>query len=152
MERRCAASMPVAMSAIIHWMAWKELMERPNCLRCLAYRTASSRHALEMPMAWDAMPMRPLSRALMATLNPSPGLPMRFSFATRQSSKMSSTVLEARSPILSSRDPTENPGVPRSMIKAERPLLPFSGPVRAMRLITSAYAPWVMNTLVPLIR
>ncbi len=60
----------------------------------------------------------------MATMNPMPSRPSRFSFGMRQSWKMSSRVAEARMPILFSFLPNVNPGVSFSTMNAEIPRMP----------------------------
>ena len=99
------------MSASLNWIAWKVAIGFPNCTLSLAYSTASSRAARPIPQAWAPMPIRPASRPESICLNPWPGFPSRFSAGTSASSKTSSAVPEARSPIFSSTFPIRNPGV-----------------------------------------
>jgi len=118
-----AASMRVAMSAILNWMAWKSDMGLPNCTRSLEYFTDSSRQHLAMPRAWEAMPMRPESSVVSICRNPLPGSPRMASLGMRASWNTSSEVPEPRMPSLSSTLPTENPSVSsRSMTNWVMPL------------------------------
>ena len=57
------------------------------------------------------------SRPDIKTPAPSPTLPSTLSSGTKQSSKMSSHVLEPRIPILSSFGPDEKPAKPRSTLR-----------------------------------
>ena len=82
--------------------------------------------------------------------NPRPSGPSIALAGTRRSSNESETVLDARSPILSSCRPTWSPLVPPSTRKQLIPLLP-STPVRAQTMITPARSPEVIHCLLPLI-
>ena len=62
-----------------------------------------------MPSESAAIEMRPPSSTRMASMNPSPSLPSRFSAGTKQSSKISSAVSLARRPSLFSFFPGRNP-------------------------------------------
>ncbi len=64
--------------------------------------------------------------ALMATRNPSPSSPIRFSTGTRTSSKSMRPVLPARIPSLPWSVPVVRPGIPRSTMKAVIPLWRFA--------------------------
>ena len=75
-----------------------------------------------MPWAWAAMPMRPLSKVVIAILNPMPSAPSKFSFGMAASSKMMLLVEEARMPSFSSFLPRETPGVFMGTTKALMPL------------------------------
>src|SRR3989344_1398506 len=97
----------------------------PNCRLSFEYLTHASMHPCIMPTQPDATPYLPLSRALMATLKPSPTLPSTASFGILQSSNISSAVLEALSPSLPFISFVEKPGPPFSTIKAVIPLCPF---------------------------
>ncbi len=120
-----AASMFTAISAKINRRPWNFAIDCPNCFRFLAYFTASSRAAWATPTDWAAIPIRPLSRPVMAILNPSPSLPSKLSFGIRQFSNIRSTVSDARRPILSSIWPTLIPVVPWGTRNALIPLCPL---------------------------
>ena len=77
------------------------------------------------------MPGRDRSRICIASLNPWPSTPNRFSAGTRQPSKMSSPVVEPLIPSFGSIRPTWNPGRSASTRKAEMPLCPSVGSVFA---------------------
>ena len=145
---RRAASSSVALSASIHWIAWKSAIGFPNCCRSRAYLVDASRAAWAMPQAWLAMPMRPPSRAIIAILKPPPSSPSRALSGTKQRSSVRGTVLEARSPILSSALPGFIPGFPRSTRKQEIPRVP-APPVRAQTTNTPAWAPEVIHCFCP---
>ncbi len=80
-----------------------------------------------MPRAWAPTPGLEASKVFMAVMKPVPSRPRRFSTGTRQSSKMSSRVTEARIPILSSFFPKLNPGVPFSTTMTLAPRGPLVG-------------------------
>src|ERR1035438_7963516 len=109
---RRAASISVAMSASLNPIAWNSLIALPNCLRSLEYFTAASYAPCAIPSPSAAMEMRPPSSTRMASMNPSPSLPSRFSAGTSQSSKISSEVSLARRPSLFSFLPGANSFVP----------------------------------------
>jgi len=67
----------------------------------------------------------------MAIRKPSPSAPSRFAAGMRQSSKVSSPVVEPEIPIFGSSRATANPGVSASTTNAEMPLCPASGSVLA---------------------
>ena len=69
----------------------------------------------------------------------------------RQFSKMTSLVSLARIPSLSSFLPGVMPGVPRSTMKAEMPLVPAARSVTAMTTIVSPTRPCVVKVFDPLI-
>jgi hypothetical protein len=116
----------------------RPLVVRPNCTRSRAYFAAASRQACAIPIAWAATPMRPPSSACIATRNPCPTGPSRFSVGTRQSSKAISVVSEARRPILRIDVPSRRPGVFRSIRNAVMPRCFCSWLVRAMTRKRSA--------------
>src|SRR3972149_4907498 len=76
--RSLAASMSVAMSAIIQRIAWRSAIGRPNCTRVRAYSTAASREACAIPTACAAMLIRPQSKVSIAIRKPSPRRPSMF--------------------------------------------------------------------------
>jgi len=84
-----------------------------------------------MPTDHAPMPMRPLSRIFSVSKKPASISPRRCSSPTSTSSSTSSVVSDACRPIFSMRLPVRNPGVPRSMMNAVRPLAFFSGLVDA---------------------
>jgi hypothetical protein len=100
-------------------------------------------------VAWEAMPIRPPSRAASATRRPWPSSPSTAVAGTSQSSNVRETVLEERSPIFSSCRPTESPGLPPSTRKAVMPRLPAPMSVRAQTMITPARSPLVIHCFVP---
>ena len=111
---------------------------------------AHSRDACAIPSACAAMPIRPPSSVVIATLKPSPRLPSRFPFGTRQLSMMRLPVDEARMPSLSSFLPRENPGASVGTKKADRPLCFLSLSVVAMTTAACASCAFVIQALVPL--
>ena len=75
-----------------------------------------------MPSAWAATPMRPPSSVDIAILKPSPSSPSRFSAPTRQSSRNTWVVAEARMPSFFSFAPVRSPQASDGTRKAaERP-------------------------------
>src|SRR5947209_15599747 len=97
------------------------------------------------------MPMRPPSSADMAMGEPWPSSARSWSPRRRMSSKASETVVEARSPILSSCLPMWSPAWPPSTRKAEIPFEPRPGEVRAQTMITPARSPEVIHCFSPFI-
>src|SRR5205809_7384391 len=73
-------------------------------------------------LIWAPIPMRPVFNVSIATLYPTPTSPTTFAAGTSQPSRISSHVVEARMPSLSSFLPTLNPRKPRSTAKAVIPL------------------------------
>ena len=122
---RRAASISVAMSAIMNWIAWCIAIGTPNWTRSLEYSVANSNDARAMPTAIAATPGRVRSRVCMASLNPWFSSPSRFSSGTSMSLKLTVAVFEARWPILSSFLSTVTPQS-RSTTKAEMPRWPAS--------------------------
>ena len=120
---RRAASISIALSAIISRISWKSPMGRLNALRCWAYFTAASRAARATPTAPAAIPRRPLFRVRIACSHPFPRFPTRFPFGIRQSSNARSAVGLARSPsfVVVSTFVTLNPGVPFGTMKHDNP-------------------------------
>ena len=103
-----------------------------------------------MPRLRAAIEIRPPSSTRIASLKPSPSLPMRFSAGIAQSSNNNSAVSLARRPSLFSFLPDRNPGVPFSTTKPEMPpRVPFSRSVTARTSEQSAYVAFVMNVLPP---
>src|SRR5439155_1722555 len=84
-----------------------------------------------------------------AILNPWPSSPRRFAAGTRQPSKTSSAVSDARIPSLSSVLVTVNPGVPFSTTKAEMPRCPWARSVWQKTSANDASRPVVMKRLQP---
>ena len=80
-----AASISVSMSASMKPTAWWSMIRLPKVLRSPAYSAAASKAARAMPSACAAMPMRPQSSVLIATLKPLPGSPRTWSASTRWS-------------------------------------------------------------------
>ena len=74
-----------------------------------------------MPTASAPMEMRPPSRALIASMNPSPISPSTFADGTRQSSSTSSAVSLTRMPSLFSFFPGRMPGRSISTANAVMP-------------------------------
>ena len=72
-----------------------------------------------MPSACAATLGRDLFSEANRIFRPSPGLPSRLARGTRQLSKASVAVLDARVPILSSSRTTDSPGVPFSRTSTE---------------------------------
>ena len=91
-------------------------------MRSFAYLSAAARAPRATPIIWAPIPMRPVFNVSMATLYPRPTSPTTFVAGTSQPSRISSQVLDARMPSLSSFLPTENPLNPRSTAKAVMPL------------------------------
>ena len=75
--------MSVSISASFSRVPSKLASGWPNCRRVLAYSSASSNAARAIPSACAPTPIRPLSRALIATRKPSPSAPSWFSIGTR---------------------------------------------------------------------
>src|ERR1700732_3123553 len=94
--------------------------------------------------------MRPSFSVSIAILYPLPTSPSTFSFGTRQSSRISSQVEEARIPSLSSFLPTVNPGKLFSIRNAVIPLYPFDASTVANRMNNPASLPFVIQSLRPL--
>src|SRR5881398_3793206 len=84
-----------------------------------------------MPRPCAATPGRERSRMRIAILKPSPSSPSRFPAGTRQSSNVSSPVVEPRMPIFGSSRATSNPGASASTTNAEMPAWPASASVLA---------------------
>src|SRR2546427_12442337 len=103
--RRRAASISTADCAIISRINWKSPIGRPNALRSFTYFDAASRAARATPTAPAAMPLRPPFRVRIAWFQPSPFLPIRFSFGMRQTSNARSA--DGASLNLGSDDVTE---------------------------------------------
>ena len=122
------------------------------CSLPLRARTAraSSTAACAMPSAWPEIPIRPESRARIATVNPWPSAPRRFSAGTTTSSSTSSPVGEPLSPIFLNTCPTRSPGVADGTRNALTPAAFSPGPVRANTTYRPAWPTLVMKTLVPL--
>ncbi len=122
---RRAASSSVALSASIHWMAWKSAMGRPKAWRSLAYVVAASSAALADA---DGLRSDPDSSAVERhhrDAEAHPGLAeQRASSGSRHSSKVSGTVLEPRSPILSSGAADDQPRCVLFDEEAGNPLRP----------------------------
>ena len=102
-----------------------------------------------MPTACAAMPMRPASSVPSAILNPCPTSPSRWAAGTRQRSKRSSAVSEARMPSLSSVLTTVKPGVPFSTRKALMPRCPAARSVCAKTRAAPASRPLVTKIFRP---
>src|SRR6185437_13003884 len=81
---------------------------------------------------------------------PPPSRPSRLAAGTRTSSKNSSAVSCAWSPILSSLRPRLKPSMPRSTTSRLMPWAPFSESVRATTMTRSDWMPFVMKVLAPL--
>ena len=101
------------------------------------------------PIIWAPIPIRPVFNVSIATLYPTPTSPTTFAAGTSQPSRISSHVLEARMPSLSSFLPTEKPLNPRSTAKAVMPLYPFVKSVFAKMMKSPASAPFVIHSLRP---
>ena len=84
-----------------------------------------------IPSACAATPGRERSRIRIAILKPSPSSPSRFAAGMRQSSKVSSPVVEPEIPSFGSSRATAKPGASVSTRKAEMPECPPSGSVFA---------------------
>ena len=104
-----------------------------------------------MPTDQAPMPMRPLSSTFSVSKKPLSMSPRRCSSPTVTSSKISSVVSEARSPILWIFLPVRKPGMPRSTMNAVNPFAFFSGLVEAITTNTPPTDPCVMKVFVPLI-
>ena len=102
-----------------------------------------------VPVAWEAIPIRPPSSAVSASRSPCPSCPSTASAGISQSSKVIDTVLEERIPIFSSCRPTCIPGVPPSTRKAVMPFFPAATSLRAQTMTTPARSPLVIHCLVP---
>ena len=70
-----AASVRIAMSAIMNWTPWKSAMAWPNCLRSFTYAMVASSAPCAMPTAWAPMVSRVWSRVRSAVLKPVPSSP-----------------------------------------------------------------------------
>ena len=141
--------MATAMSASIHWIIWCSPIGTPKAFRSRAYATERAYAPAAIPSAWAAIPTRPPSIADRAILNPWPSSPRRFAAGTRQPSKTSSAVSDARIPSLSSVLVTVNPGVPFSTTKAEMPRCPWARSVWQKTSANDASRPVVMKRLQP---
>ena len=109
-----------------------------------------------MPMAPIATAGRVASSMSMAPMAPGPvalpslSKPRRASSATKQSSKITWAVCEARTPSLRSLRPWRIPGLSFSMTKPAIPAGPALRSVVAKATWRSAMPPLVQNCLVPL--
>ena len=130
-------------------MFWKAAKVLPNCFLSLAYAIASSKAPCAIPKAWDAIPILPPSRVIIAILNPFPLSPNRFSLGILQFSNINSQVADPLIPSFFSFLPIENPGVLASTIKAEIPFNPFDLSVIANTTYTWAYPAFVINIFDP---
>jgi len=74
---RRAASISVAMSASIHWIAWNR-RSPSELLPVLRIGESVLERGAAIPIAWEAMPIRP-RRGAHRDLNPSPSFPSRSS-------------------------------------------------------------------------
>jgi hypothetical protein len=98
--------MSVAISASWNCMAWNSTRALPNCLRSLACFTAWFHAPSASPSICAPIPMRPSFSVSIAILYPLPTSPSTCAAATTHSSRISSHVLDARMPSLSSLRPT----------------------------------------------
>src|SRR5712692_1021704 len=124
----------------------------PRCPRPRSFNSAvaSSIAACPIPSAWPEIPIRPESRARIATVKPWPSAANRFAAGTTTSSSTSSPVGDPFKPIFLNTWPTRTPGVSAGMRNALTPAARSSGPVRAKTIYRPAYPMLVMKTLVPL--
>src|SRR3990172_9494347 len=137
------------MSAMCHWIPWNCALACPNCSRCFAYAIASSYAPCAIPRPSAPIAMRPPSSVISAFTYPSPSAPRRFSAGTRQPSRRTCEVADARIPSLSSIFPTWSPGVPFSTMNALRPGLPLGGSVLAVRTKVPATGAFVQKFFEP---
>src|SRR6267378_4663995 len=144
-----AASMRIAMSAIMNWIAWCSAIGFENWMRSFAYLTDSSKAPWEMPTAIEPIPIRPPSRILRALTKPWFSPPSNASFGTRQSVRRTCDVALPRTPSLSSIFPIERPGFPRSTMNALMPRFPAPGSVIAWMTNVPATGAFVQNVFVP---
>src|SRR5213592_4872792 len=91
-QSRRAASIFVAMSAIMKLTPWFIAIGIPNWMRSFEYCAAYSYAARATPTAPIAVPGRVKSSVFMAILKPSPSSPRRFSMGTRTSVNESAEV------------------------------------------------------------
>ena len=94
----------------------------PNWWRSFTYLSAAASAPRATPIIWAPIPMRPVLSVSIATLYPLPTSPTTFVSGSSQPSRISSHVLDARMPSLSSFLPTESPRQPRSITNAVIPL------------------------------
>src|SRR6185312_13884466 len=130
-------------------MPWNSASGFPNCVRSRVYCTVASSAPRATPILCAPMPMRPSFSVSIAILYPCPTGPRTFAAGTTHPSRMSSVVLEARMPNLSSFLPTENPAKPRSTMNAVMPRYPAEGSTVANTMNISASAPFVIHNLRP---
>ena len=134
----------------MNWLPWKSTMRRPDCRRSFMKATMSLNAASAIPSAWLAMLGRDLLSDRRSRESPSPGSPTKLARGTRQSSKASTAVEEARIPILSSVRSTVKPGAPFSITRAV--IEPRSSSISdhlPNSRIKSATSPEVMKILPP---
>mmetsp|Transcript_8249 Transcript_8249/g.15020 ORF Transcript_8249/g.15020 Transcript_8249/m.15020 type:complete len:216 (-) Transcript_8249:456-1103(-) len=147
--RRRAESRASAIFANICCTICSLAMGLPKALRSTAYLAAQSMAADAIPRAWPAMPMRPASRVVMATLKPWPSAPRRFEAGMTTSSMMRFPVLLARMPSLSSFAPKLNPGASVGTKNAEIPLCFRDLSVVAKTMAVEASWAFVIQAFVP---
>src|SRR6185369_1927583 len=103
-----------------------------------------------MPTANAAIEIRPPSRISIEFTKPCPSSPSRFPSGTKQSSKTTLAVSEARKPSLFSFFDGEKPFMPFSKMNAEIPLLRCARSVTAIATQVSACIACVMKFFEPL--
>ena len=163
---RRAASISSFMRASVNAIAWFSMILRPNCSRSLAYSSAYSYAARAIPSAcaptvgreaskvciaaWDLLFLPSRTRARRSSSLSLP--PSTYSAGTRQSSRNTSAVCEARSPCFETFVPWAMPLA--SLIgttKAACPRAPSSRSTDAITTCTSAMPPFVAHAFWPLI-
>src|SRR5438477_440906 len=137
-QSRRAASISVAMSAIMKLTPWCIAIGMSNVTRPFAYSTACSYAACATPTAPVAVPGRVKSSVAIAILNPSPSSPRRFSTGTRTSWSANADVSVARCPILSRCCSMVTPGASMGTMNADIPLLPAFASVFAKTTVHAA--------------
>ena len=146
---RRAASIFVAMSAIMNATAWCMAIGTPNWTRSFEYSLANSNAARAIPTASAETPGRVRSSVIIASLKPWFSSPSRLPAGTSTSSNEISAVSEARWPSLSSFLSTVTPSASRGTTNALIPRWPASGSVFAYTVYHDAWLPLVMKHLEP---
>ena len=140
------------------------MIGRPNCERSLAYSSAYSYAARAIPIAWaptvGRVRLERLHRRLALAAGPSRARAMRSSSfslppsrhepGTRQSSRKTSAVCEARRPCFLTFVPISRPLVPGGMTNAAWPREPSSRSTDATITWTLAMPPLVAHAFWPL--
>ena len=110
----------------------------------------SGRVSSKVASAFEERPVDSPERARASFFSSFSWPPSRYSIGTRQSSRITSEVCEARMPSLDSFLPIDSPGVSLGTTNEAWPRWPRSGSTVATTTVTLAMPPFVMKTLVPL--